>query len=190
MKKLFLILAALFVAGGAFAQATPTIGAYLDAAGSMSAGDVLIDPSGSMHPPFFSVYVVAFYDTGTIGGASFQVTDNFPAFVEVLSSTPAAGVQIGDPLDGVGVEMGLAFPQSGYFHAPVLLYTINYWAPSMVGEPRLSFPGEVCVLGHAVAGLQIADGTGVLYPADGLCLNLSVVPTEEETWGGVKSLFR
>jgi hypothetical protein len=188
MKRTFSsIFITLLLTGAALAQ-DPSVSLYLDAAGTQSNGTITIQYNpiqGTYNPVVFTGYIVAFWDTGVVGGAAYQIL-TFPP-VTALAVDYVDGVQLGDPFDGCGVEQGLVFPQSGYFHAPILLGEVTF----LMTAPVIN--ASVVVSGHCNYGAVIvADGTGALHEGLGgsLCFNSEVIATESETWGGVKALYR
>ena len=181
MKKghwLLTIALALLVAVPAFAQ-TPSLGIYFDLAGTQA-----YQPGHIGLNEAHTAYVIARAEM-LIGGAAYKITIDDPNLMFTGASYPA-GIQIGDALNGV--EVGFTEPVVGYFGVPVRVSTLSLFAPSYWGEPAticvVPFPGKY-------NDVVLADGQGVLFPASGLCGQLtSTVATDADSWSHVKGLYR
>jgi len=180
MKKVvFLTVALVFAASMAFAQAG-SVGIFGDAAGTdCNVADVA--------PGLLNIYAV---HVNTVAIAS-QFAAPTPACMvgaTWLSDTAVWPVTVGNSQTGVAVGYGSC--QAGNVH----VLTLNYFA-SGTTLPCCYFPvvphpfaetGQVEVVDCTDALLTASGGTGIIN-SDSSCL--CNVPTEETTWGKVKTLY-
>lgn len=181
MKKAYFgVILALLLAGSALAQPVGSIGLYADPDGTVD----LAEGWGYWYPHptnnFLDVYVVIFWEN-MIGGASYAITP-LPPGITLVAEAFEEGVSIGSAFDGCGVEFGFSQPQFGFMGTPVLVCTITVL--SLTGPADLS----LFVLNHCnYATPVLADRYAEIFEAEGRGL---VVPTESNSWGAVKNLYR
>ncbi|UCH83400.1 MAG: hypothetical protein JSW50_13220 [Candidatus Latescibacterota bacterium] len=180
MKKVvFLTVALVFAANMAFAQAG-SVGIFGDPAGTTcNLTDVV--------QGLLSVYVV---HVNAVATAS-QFSAPMPGCMvgaSWLSDTGIFPVTIGNSQTGVAIGYGVC--QTGNIH----VLTINYFAAGL-STPCCYYPvlpdpnvpsGKIEVVDCANNLLFASGGIGIIN-ADGSCQ--CDVPTEETTWGKVKSLY-
>jgi hypothetical protein len=157
-----------------------TVGVYFDAAGTQVSGTF----NGGVDE-FHQAYVVVFWEA-FVGGASYQL--NVDPRVSILSKTyPLAGVQIGDPLDGCGVEIGLSSAAFGFYSTPVVITELTFWT----GD-QIIYDAMLCVEPHCnYSTVVVADRDAQVFEAAGLCAFLTVpVANEADSWGAVKNLYK
>jgi hypothetical protein len=142
-----------------------TVGVYFDAAGTQVSGTF----NGGVDE-FHQAYVVVFWEA-FVGGASYQL----------------AGVQIGDPLDGCGVEIGLSSAAFGFYSTPVVITELTFWT----GD-QIIYDAMLCVEPHCnYSTVVVADRDAQVFEAAGLCAFLTVpVANEADSWGAVKNLYK
>ncbi len=178
MKKSYgLIALALLLAAPAFAQ-NPTLGLYWDLQGTQMSAT-----RNGGYDESFNGYIIAYMEN-VIDGAAFKLT--VPAGVQVVAETTPPGIMVGNAL--TGVQIALTTPMFGFYGKPVLIETITFWT----GE-------NIIPMGELVVGpytgfydtVLLVDHLGTLYVADGLTSYLNIpVATENNTWGGVKDLYK
>lgn len=211
MLKLLSALACLILllglTGVVTAQYCPpaTIGVYFDAGGTMQS----VTPI--QHENLY-LYVIMYVE-GPVGGAAWQLEMTSaqysgellgtvgdacqPPWCEyqdppfwMVSYTPVGPVAFGDPFDG-GVRQGLGFCASGFYGNPVLLATvvIRPWA-DILGSIEV----DVSVIPEQYEGMVWADCDARLCSENitGLTSHIgtTAVPSQTESWGAIKALYR
>ena len=180
MKKgyLGLMVALLIVASTTVFAQPATIGIYADLEGTMN----VVQGYAAMPEGPFDLYVIVFWES-VVGGASYSLDDaSIPPDVMMGPITYVPSIQVGNPFDGCGVEVGFNMPTPGWFDAPVLVSTLNF---INTGDP---VDMTLCVMPHCQYGeAVVANAEAAIYIADAQCL---VIPNEAETWGSVKDLYR
>jgi hypothetical protein len=159
----------------------PSVGIYFDEQGTQITKSIQVELPDPFLP--FHAYVIVFWEA-PVGGASYGL--HIDPRIELLAATYPAGVQIGDPLDGCGVEVGLSFPGFGFNGNPVLISTLLLQVEETV------YDGLICVQPNChYDDVVVADGVAVIYTACGNCGFLTqVIGVESATWGSVKNLYR
>jgi len=181
MKKALLLTLVLMVSASmAFAQGG-SVGIFADAGGTdCNLADVL--------PGLTPYYVVHVYHAGATAS---QFSAPIPTCMVAaiwLSDTAVFGVTIGNSQTGVAIGYGTCQV------APTHVLTINYFVqgltPACCRYPVLPDPnvpsGKIEVTDCGFNPLFATGGMGIINP-DGTC-NCNV-PTEDTTWGKVKSLY-
>lgn len=181
MKKvLMLTLAIMMVAGSAMAD---QIGVYSDLQGMNCVGSVALSVPAT-------VYVIHHSDAGATA-SEFKVQDD-SGLLNIGAVLPGSFIAIGAWNTGVSVAY-TACVGAG----PILVYTLTYLALSPPG-PCLGLsivpdPAEANgIVKIADCGfLEIPASSGrFFFNPDGSCPCVEPNPTQESTWGKVKSLYR
>lgn len=157
-----------------------TVGVYFDQAGTQVSGTF----NGGVDE-FHKAYVVVFWEA-FVGGASYKLNVD-PRVSITQVSYPLEGIQIGGPLDGCGVEIGLTQPAFGFYSTPVVITDLTFWT----GE-QIIYDAMICVEPHCnYDSVVVADRDAQIYDAEGLCAFLTVpVASESDSWGAVKNLYK
>lgn len=179
-KTLLLTLVLMLAASMAFAQGG-SIGVFADAGGSSCN---LTDAA----PGLLSLYVVHVL---TPGATASQFAAPMPACMlgaTYLSDSSPFSVVIGSSQTGVAIGYGACLA------APIHCLTIQYFASglstaccyySVIPDPNLP-SGLIEVVDCAENLISATGGVGIINP-DGTCQ--CDVPTQDTTWGKVKSIF-
>ena len=197
MKKLLFALTLLSFAmlgTAAMAQDPGDVGIFFDPAGTQTTGTIT---------PFvpFTIYLVAFDLPGGVAGHEGSLQTNLAPSAALVSSIilGPAPLKVGGPLNWI-CGLGGCVPGGG----PVLLAEFTFLAtipqtdvlfsvgPSTPSSFAPAAPGwltcgsDIIPFGVAVSGNgEYPDGASVGNPT-----GLAPVAVQEESWGGVKSLFR
>jgi len=196
MKKLALVIIFTMLAGSAFAQGwnQNNLGIYLDPAGAENCG--------------YGTGQVACYlvgtnlATATVGGFECKITLSGPAFGPLNIAYPTDALNLNNRVDEYSVGYGTPYPTTNgdvVFMTFDLFINDNLSATEMFLSPIYfaSIPGTCAYLDGADYNiiLPLYNSTGdpfdttanlPVFTMNGQC----VVPTEEASWGDVKSLFR
>jgi hypothetical protein len=179
-KALLLTLVLMLSASMAFAQGG-SIGIYADPAGaSCNISDTV---AGLLS--FYAVHAL------TPGATASQFAAPQPACFPAtfLSDSPAFPVAIG------GSQTGIAIAYGACLAAPIHVLTIQYFASGItppccyypvVPDPNLP-SGQIEVVDCAETIVFATGGVGIINP-DATCD--CDVPTQDTTWGKVKSIFQ
>ena len=181
MKKAALLtIAMLCVASLAFAQGG-SIGIFGDIGGT----DCNVY---DLAPGLLSVYVVHVNTAGATASQFAAPTPACMAGATYLSDSSPFAVVIGSSQTGVAIGYG------GCFASPIHLLTIQYFGSGLtspccyfevVADPLIA-SGQIEVVDCAENLIFATGGVGIVNP-DGTCL--CDVPTQDTTWGKVKTLF-
>lgn len=194
MKKWLVLGLVLLMASTAFAQVDPDpngIGLYFDGA--------YMTRCGSAASGMLPLYLVAsnLSTPGGLGGWEAMVTMNAPGLM--FLSAVLAGQGPINLYTAPEFQVGLGVPME--FAPNLLLATINYFV--MAGTPGTfyigpivhpqSIAGECCFADGADVGnlvpFQAPQGLWTL-PAALLNTPCDLVPVQDNTWGGVKGMFK
>jgi hypothetical protein len=179
MKKVvFLTVALVFAASMAFAQAG-SVGIFGDPGGTDCN---LLDTVAGL-TPYYVVHVNA-----VATASQFWAPQPACLTATYLSDTGVFAVTIGNSQTGVAVGYGSC--QAGNIHVLTINYFTSGTTPPCCYYPILPDPviesGEIEVTDCNYVLLYASGGIGIIN-ADGSCQ--CDVPTEDSTWGKVKSLY-
>ena len=168
------------VTAAAQPPALPSVGVYFDEEGTALTGTF----NGGADE-FYAAYVIVFWES-LVGGASYSLNLD-PRLTLVNATYPLDGVQIGSPIDGCGVEVGLTTPAFGYYNTPVIISVLTLWS----GD-QIIYNGLICVEPHCnYEAVIVADRYAELYAACAGCAFITIpVGIESTTWGMVKNLYQ
>jgi hypothetical protein len=170
----------MLMVGIASAQ-TPYIAVYFNAGHSQEAKDC---PGPG--PVVDTWYIAALNFNMFLSGAEFMVS--YPPAVTWLADAATPPVTLGNT--PTGITMGFPFPQNG-FNTVDLCQVVVLWNCETCMDPYLN--NLVRVIPHPGTGfLGAVDYPGFnLVPSVGLTAVLCActIPTEQTTWGQVKSLY-
>jgi hypothetical protein len=144
----------------------------------------------------WNVYIVAdLHDDAAangITGAEFRVTGFDPAWQAIVTPSPSANITLGDPLGGVGCDIGFPDCQSGV-NGIVLLYTVQVVSFTPIVPRTLQvFARPFCGPTFCCPFLTLcdADYTRFCVLGDAAEIPCPPVRTDAVTWSRMKSLFR
>jgi hypothetical protein len=178
MKKILLgTLLTLLMASTAFAQYPPsgaTVGVYFDDMGT-TAVSYTFQPGQTK-----TCYVVIFWEN-MVGGCSFKTI--IDPTIAVVAWDFSNGVALGLPWDGCGMSFGFYDAQFGFMGTPVVVGDFT-----ILNTNAVPYETSISVVPHCYEwNVVVSDRFGGLFTADGLC---AVIPTESNSWGSVKELYR
>lgn len=182
-KTLVFVLAVLGVFGFSVASAqTGYIAVYFDNGFSQESGNC----PGNGIPD--SLYIAAVNWNMYVNGVQFKV--NYPSAISYLADFGTQPVTAGNT--DIGLAMGWALPQNGY--QPVFVCGVTFFWQCLGGCGAV--PDQLIeVVGHPYLGGTVS---ATRWPDNALLNGVGLtalvcpvtVPTEETTWGQVKSLYR
>jgi len=188
--RVFVVLSAFFLlgTGTVFGQLTQAgyIGLYADPAGT----DCTLD---DLYPGVATVYVV---HHGTLGanGSQFRVIQSFGANLMFLGDIiPGLHIAIGNS------QTGIAVGYLGCLPSPIGVMQIQYFTQGLsapcsmlevVPDPA-AVPLDILVA-DCVGGIWIGGGKGMYVNAGPKCEDCDTIPipSQPQTWGSLKSLYR
>jgi hypothetical protein len=129
-----------------------------------------------------TAYIIAMDTEQTVGGAAFKLS--LDPMITLTGATFPPGLQVGTLLDGI--QIGLTDCYFGFYGNPVLLSTLTLWTGA-----NLIPNGIIQILPYPPAGaIQLADCNAAIRNVDGGTATLTIaVPTENKSWGEIKSLY-
>ncbi|MBC8422937.1 hypothetical protein H8E07_02325 [bacterium] len=159
-------------------HSTPTVGVYFDEAGT----EQHLSTNGGFGVTH-TAYVMVREADMVVGGATFKL--ELDPLIMLGTATPVDALVLGSLTSGV--EMGL------YSYMPVfdtdagLLYTID-----LITFDNLMLEAPLVVTNHPnYDDVIVADSGAYQWVSEGLTSTLTiVVPTDERSWGDVKSLYQ
>ena len=205
MKKILLMTLALMACAGA--AMADHIGVYADTQGFWCEVSTLAPP-----PANNSVYVIHKFNGNGSSALQFKVLDNSGLFFANASFNPSFLV-----LGTYNTDLSISYTQCLF--GDVLVGTLNFfWFGNpisgcnntliVVAAPTSPIPGEIATVECDFATLTPASGGALFFTKSGLetialpvampartasceCASLCcTIATEENTWGGVKALYR
>lgn len=178
MKKV-LLLTLVMVMGASLAVAQPGVfGTYADPLGNnCNVTDI---------PGLLSVWVVHTLTGGATAGQFAAPVPPCMLAAFFLADTNVLGPSVGNSQTGIGVGYGACLG------APIAVMSVSIFAQGL-STPCCTYP----VVPTAIYPIEMVDCANNLLPASGLSntvngnstCDCNVVPTEESTWGSVKSLY-
>jgi hypothetical protein len=157
---------------------TPTVGVYFDEEGTVrdynTNGGI-----GVTH----TAYIMIRDANMVVGGATFKL--ELDPLIMLGSATPVDALVLGSLTSGV--EMGLYSYMPVFGTDPGLLYTID-----LMTFDNLMVEAPLTITNHPnYDEVIVADSDAFQWPSEGLVSTLTiVVPTDEASWGDVKSLYQ
>jgi len=181
MRIATLVFATLMVTAVAVSAQTPYIAVYFDKGHSQEAKDCPPGPG----PVVDTWYIAAVNFNMFLSGAEFMVS--YPPAVTWLADAATPPVTLGNTL--TGITMGFPFPQNGFNTVDLCQVVVQWNCESCTGF----LDNQVKVVAHPGTGFL----GGVDYPGFNLVPSIGMtamicactIPTEQTTWGQVKSLY-
>ena len=200
MKKLvvLLCLACLVFASGAIAQIDPDedrIGVYFDTGATIYCIDY---PAGGPQPAYLCLTNPSYLGADGEAVSGWECNLEITEGVFILEVDISNGVNVGTPPDFIvglvtplpwSPVIVLATAQIGVFTLNPINFTLHPASPSSFDPPSPGYaagddPGLLIPLGYSAGGEVVCAGIN-----DPECES-TVVPTEDATWGGVKSMYK
>jgi len=159
-------------------HATPTVGVYFDEE-STDRDLVTNGGFGVTH----TAYVMVREGDMVVGGATFKL--ELDPLIMLGTATPVDALVLGSLTSGV--EMGLYSYMPVYGTQAGLLYTID-----LITFDNLMVEAPLIISNHPnYDDVIVADSDAYQWVSEGLASTLTiVVPTDERSWGDVKSLYQ
>jgi hypothetical protein len=171
------VLAVSLMAVGAQAQMSPTVGVFFDQSFAQMAEDC---PSGG---GIDSAFVVAMNFNTFVSGIEYSI--NYPTTMTWVSDYGTPPVTIGST--PTGISEGFALPQNGF--SPIIVAKILFlW--NCAGCVVTDDP--IIVSAHPISGFVRATdfpNYDFINAVGMTSLVCATVPTEETSWGRIKSLY-
>jgi hypothetical protein len=146
----------------------------------------------------FTLYINAVNSTlmpwGGLTGAEFKVTGMPPSWITIVTPNPLSTLVLGDPFDGVGVNIAFPVCQASF---QVNLFTVTVVPLTVETEVTLTVTQRTPPLNPAYPcplltdcdiffSIVCVDGGQGFINSSRYCN----VPVEESTWGKIKELYR